>query len=630
MGGFASFIGGMGEDLAQRNRDLLAQRFVQTQNAQQMMQNRAQAVAQQIQQLRRDNPDDAEVNDLWTEAEIGALTGKLDDRALEQFGKRLIDVRRSLQQRRMQERAVQADRARNTEAVNSSLDQYRSGGIQPQVQAPVVPPVQPVMPSNPLAGMIGGGGLAQSPTSPVQPQAQGGGSSPTAAFRSAGARPTSPPPLVPPAGGEIDLAGIQPAGPQPGGSSGTEQFTQAAPFGSDAPILAPVDAEADLPSMALSGGTATTSGGPNYNDQIVARDFEKFMVTGHMTPLLKQRLGLLETGDAAINLAGRQGELARTQGRQRVEDVSGYFQPLNLTPEHTAYIQAEAYNPSMQFPPPPTQHELSPGEALIGPDGKLLYLNPGTSAPGTSAFSVARTKLEEELGRPLTSNETVELQRRLAGGEPLYPVVRGGSITYVPRSQAAGQAAPRTLYNIEGSPTTGGIPGVSLTPPPPPPVGVQEDLAAMKDNLAEFAILETRLADPRYTGRLGPAAGRLTLAQISLGGGVGLSPEELELAVQLQNLLTSRAFERGGQQLTGTELERFRYNTPGQSDTLLTAIVKSREATRTLRQTFNNRVSTVPLRQRGQMNLDLPVAPPGDETDVVEYIRDSSGRLVRK
>lgn len=239
---------------------------------------------------------------------------------------------------------------------------------------------------------------------------------------------------------------------------------------------------------------------------------------------------------------------------------------------------------------------------------RALDLLQDEANPPSSAFAATRAQMERELGRELRSEELIELDRKLAGGEPLYPVVSGDTVTYVPRSQAAGRSAPRTLYDLSGMPTTAGREGLSTTPPPTLPTGVQDQIAGIKTTLKQFSDVESKLNNPRYAN-FGPVVGRITLAEVDKLGGAGATKEQIELANALQRLLTSQAFAEGGKQLTPTEYEQFEKLTPSLKDTLPQAIIKARAAIAFLRQKHADRVSMIPERQRGQVDLSLP--PPG-------------------
>lgn len=386
MSGWASAAGEMGRQLENRNQTLLQQRFAHQENELRMTQEQARYFAEHISKLATEYINDPEMKDLAIDAGLIAAGGNLDQKSIANLAKMVSKAQQIVRARRAEERAVQVARSKNTPDVNEQLDRYNSGSVQPQSPsgggsaggggAPNIAPVPPpYAPQAPLASMIGGGGLAQPATSPVQ----GGGMGADAAFRPAtpGGRPggagvgtgaPSTPPAIPPVAQPAGLAN----GPEPRGTS--------AALGPDAAVPPPLmDLDAAPPLLQLSAGASSTAPVNPYLSQQVARDYEMYQITGHMTPLLEKTFGLQAQTDQTVDLEGRKGQLTRTQGKQRVEDVMEFFRPLNLPPEQAAYIGAEAYNPSMQFPPPPTQHELSPGEALIGPDGKLLYLNPATA-----------------------------------------------------------------------------------------------------------------------------------------------------------------------------------------------------------------------------------------------------------
>ncbi len=254
---------------------------------------------------------------------------------------------------------------------------------------------------------------------------------------------------------------------------------------------------------------------------------------------------------------------------------------------------------------------------LVDESGNVLFTAPQQERTGTD-FAKALALREEELGRTLSSDERADFRHKFYG-EPLYPVIgAGGTTPYLPRSQAQGKSAPRTLYDAAGNPTTGGVRGQSLTPPAPVPEGAQESIAGMRNALAQFKDVESMLRNPKFT-TLGPAMGRIKLAEINKLGGLGATPQQIQMATALQRLLSQQAFAQGGKQLTPTELEQFSLVSPNMNDTLAQAIVKAREGIKYLRRAHDIRVSVLSPRQQGQLGggANLP-APPGEATAAIQ------------
>lgn len=296
--------------------------------------------------------------------------------------------------------------------------------------------------------------------------------------------------------------------------------------------------------------------------------------------------------------------------------------------------------------------KLAPGEVLLDPNkpNTPLYSAPAKPIEHNSSFSAAKAAREAKLGRPLTDQEVIQLNAELqtADGEPMYQTMGpGGMPVWTPRSRAIGMPAPRTVYGPDGTPNTGGIPGLALTPPPGISDTTQQQLTGLKNSIGQFQNVEAMLQQPKFA-TLGPLLGRVKLAEIEKLGGLGATPDEIQLAITLQRLLSSQAFAEGGKQLTETELQQFKLMTPSFQDTVAAALVKTKEATKFLNAAYQNRLSVMPSRQRGQLP-DTPVnapgtgkppgsgapnptpnglTPPPSSSNVVKWGRDANGRPV--
>ena len=204
-------------------------------------------------------------------------------------------------------------------------------------------------------------------------------------------------------------------------------------------------------------------------------------------------------------------------------------------------------------------------------------------------------------------------------GEPLYPVVVGDNVVYMKRSEAAGQAAPRTIFNEQGLPSVAGKPGVSTVPPPLIAASTSEQLGNLATVREMFSDVE-----PLLTGVLGPATGRVKLAEVNKLGGLGASPAEIDLANKLQRLVTTQAFQNGGKQLTETEYAQFKKLSPGLDDTIAQAAIKTKNAIAFLDLTLRNRIKYMSPRQRAQLPDETEKAPASKATltpKVEEYLK---------
>lgn len=274
---------------------------------------------------------------------------------------------------------------------------------------------------------------------------------------------------------------------------------------------------------------------------------------------------------------------------------------------------------------------LGPGDTLVDASGKVIATGqPKPVAPPNSAFESFLADFRATNHREPTTEEVLDFERRLrtASGEPMYQVLGPGSMpVWAPRSQAIGQPAPRTVYGPDGTPTTGGAPGVSLTPPPGISDTTQQSIAGMKDALSQFSNVQQMLSEPKFA-TLGPLMGRVKLAEINKLGGMGATPDELRLATTLQRLLSSQAFAEGGKQLTSTELEQFKLITPSFNDTVASATIKTREAIKFLNQKMQNRISVMPVRQRNQLNPTITPPPTGSTNSPTSAPSGSGGVMM--
>lgn len=252
-------------------------------------------------------------------------------------------------------------------------------------------------------------------------------------------------------------------------------------------------------------------------------------------------------------------------------------------------------------------HTLAPGEKLFSGDGRLIAeggqkLEPPPNTPFESMLADFRAKN----GREPNQAEVLEMQKNLqtVQGEPLYPVMVNGQPTLMPRSKATGMPAPRTVYDMSGTPTTGGVVGTSLTPPPVVSDTAQQQLAGLKNSIGQFNDVDQLFKDPAYQ-TLGPVLGRIKVTEVQKLGGLGATPQEITMAIRLQRLLSSQAFAEAGKTLTIHELQQFKLMTPGMEDTVASAVIKTREALRFLNNVYQNRLSVMPARQRGQIDPNM-------------------------
>lgn len=105
------------------------------------------------------------------------------------------------------------------------------------------------------------------------------------------------------------------------------------------------------------------------------------------------------------------------------------------------------------------------------------------------------------------------------------------------------------------------------------------------------------LTDPKYAGLTGPLKGRIGDIQMSAFGGLGLTPEQLELYPTLDKYLAEEVFGKGGKQLTVNETQIIRKYLPNKNDTLEAAINKLAQAERELADQQTSRLKSRPLNE---------------------------------
>lgn len=185
-----------------------------------------------------------------------------------------------------------------------------------------------------------------------------------------------------------------------------------------------------------------------------------------------------------------------------------------------------------------------------------------------------------------------------ASTEPIYPVMQsdGTSVIYTPRSQAIGKPAPKTLYDPQGVPHTGGT-NLSTSPPPEPSQEQQNVLSGTKMFDDQLQGLQHEVKGTHF----GPIAGRVKFFLLRQGGGVGLSPQEKKVVVRMSNLFATKAFAEGGKQLTGPEREIFEQIMPSERDTLPTIATKIDLLREFNQQKLTNTIDVMSWRKRMQL-----------------------------
>jgi hypothetical protein len=196
-------------------------------------------------------------------------------------------------------------------------------------------------------------------------------------------------------------------------------------------------------------------------------------------------------------------------------------------------------------------------------------------------------------------------------------------VVYRPRSQAAGAYAPRTVFAPSGVPTVGGVEGSSTVAPPTIPGDTQKSLASLKTLRGQIGDIRGQMEKVNVQG---PLFGRVRLFEIEKLGGLGATQDEIRLATRLRRFLASQAFSEGGKQLTPTERKEFEVVSPAMTDTITSALTKLEESDRFWGSVYQNRLSTIPVRQRAQLDEITP--PPQDGEPKVRRRKLPSGEFL--
>jgi hypothetical protein len=258
----------------------------------------------------------------------------------------------------------------------------------------------------------------------------------------------------------------------------------------------------------------------------------------------------------------------------------------------------------------------NPGDPTDGANAsKLMYLD------ALQEFAEARGKTVQQLtGRERAQAAHQYAQRRAAamggggyagraamGGEsPEQVLLPDGRVVYVPRSQVWGQAAPVTIFGPGGMPMTGGMQGYSRQQPPAVPNETQAQLFAWTNTLSKLDTLEQLI--PSLENEFlsfGPVGGRIGEFLYQFVGGRALSDEQKSAIGLMRDLLSGRAFEEGGKQLTWTEKEEFFWLTPRNTDTIEQAMIKMRNLRMLSQRRVQNRLAVMPVQQFRQLPAEM-------------------------
>jgi hypothetical protein len=253
----------------------------------------------------------------------------------------------------------------------------------------------------------------------------------------------------------------------------------------------------------------------------------------------------------------------------------------------------------------------------------------GTTAEGNKAFvrpyDYKRGKGPELVDTSLLPSFSTEYKQEYDPASGLnvmrpFTTTRGKITSKTSAAKPAGAGASSPASSSPAS-----------TPAPPhiaplknPSGAVQGEIAGMNSDLEMGrGLLQSLNAT---TTRLGPAAGRLKLAEIEKLGGVGASDADVQLYDQLKQFTRIEAFKSGGKALTATELQQITPLLPKLTDTLPTAVQHLKDALARYQTILNNRLKVMPRGEKMMMGLDETNSQDRRQYQGVWYRRDPKTR----
>jgi hypothetical protein len=128
--------------------------------------------------------------------------------------------------------------------------------------------------------------------------------------------------------------------------------------------------------------------------------------------------------------------------------------------------------------------------------------------------------------------------------------------------------------------------------------------ATTSDRIAKLSELRSGAQDVQKTAqtiaaKLGPVAGRITLAQLSQAGGYGLTPQEVQALINIRTLVKTETFSRAGMAVAKHEGALAQGNVPMESDLLSVVLQKAGNLVRISERDLQRRVGLLsPYAQR--------------------------------
>ncbi len=422
MGGFASFIGGLGPELNTYNRQGIQNRHeLQKQSNEHLHEdygNMLKVIEANANRYPKDVADG--LYDVLAQASAGHPTSREElNRTWQAYNKAKQDANKQW--------ATHPDNPINkikaTQAVVDAHSQATGGQAAPQPQSMVPPITAPTPAQSPFQSAISGPdtgftgasrmpSLAQAPTSPVQ----GGGSSSPATFRTPPPAPNNPAVVQPVAAslpGPADIAN----GPEPG--------AQQAPNPAIPPAI-----EEPPPDFKLSASGSTVAPVVNLDD-LLARSIYGMHQTGMADDLLTHAITGQMGTEQSLGLKQRENELAMGLGRQKIEALRAIPGWSDLPPIVRSELEAQAV----------MQQSVPNFSNLLIPKSQPGWITPDQLPAGA-------TDIE---GNPVTPGDAKFFKKFVMGGALHYqPDIGPGTQGVVMPDKNSPTGYSRIVFSREG------------------------------------------------------------------------------------------------------------------------------------------------------------------------------------
>lgn len=330
------------------------------------------------------------------------------------------------------------------------------------------------------------------------------------------------------------------------------------------------------------------------------------------------------------SLTGTMPSFAQQQTGQRIRDYTALGAPENVTTQgpfsrgeksEQMMEETRAKYEAMYGAMSQNRPQAAP-KVIMGNDGRIYRVDadsaetvadtgPKQYAPDRPQFRMGNDGNIYEL-KPGEATPLVNTGERQSMRQPIWRQVwdpAQGMHVWLPQEMMEpGMPVGRQTFALDGTPFTGGTPGVSTTPPPNVPMGTQSALAGLssiRKQIAPIGPIAKRIQSS------GPVMGRFGGVVFDNLGGMNLDPDTMQLYIRLDTLFATRAFEEGGKNLTGHEKVLFESILPRRNDTLRQIIEKLNTLDEYIKNKEDSVVENMPARQREQIRPTVRPAVPG-------------------